>query len=471
MIQIIKGSCGSGKTTSFIKNRLGFIERPVLYVCPSKPAVKEIHDLIQKHTEKSVIAIDSDHCGANVKETLQRYLKDETKNVVVCTIQMFEQIPPNRYLTHQVVVDDPLPLVSGITLVDSNELNLINTYFENNEGYLLPKNLNLLKKLSRNSTSNIKTYVSGILDVMLRIESGKLKLKLVKKDTSSNTGIVSYSCAIEPSNTYFPSDAILLGEDADIHEFVVLHCPKVKVDNIETETSDRPVTISFYMEENNSRYFKEKYNNDYNTIVETIKRKSGDTDTLLLNNKSYGLFEHNWTELPVNSHSLNTYQHVSNVVITKTTNFETTYRKYVEDTYGVGYADNRVSANVFYQAVMRCSLRDRKSKDPVSIHCVDQKTAELLYCKLSSSFNNVKLNKIEVEFEARNNKSTGRKKLWSNTTERVKANNIIKKAKAGFYMPMVNTKILSMVKNDKKHEIVKLSIWEKLNTNGGFKQT
>ena len=83
-------------------------------------------------------------------------------------------------------------------------------------------------------------------------------------------------------------------------------------------------------------------------------------------------------QLPGYSHGLNNFQHYRNVLITAAYNYMSSTTSFIRDVYKVSEVDQRIAlmSHQFYQAVNRCSIRDRSSILPVKVIVPDLFSAE-----------------------------------------------------------------------------------------------
>ena len=488
MTLIINGDCGSGKTYYFITTMLSEINKPVLFVCPSKKSIKENTALVREHTDKSAYGIYSDEYVNNktVAERIGIEFHYKNHDVVLCTIQMFEMLKPYQYSEYQVVVDDPLAMIHPYDVSDFLTNPIIGNYLKK-EGNEFVKS----KYFSRNKKLyNLASKVNGtsavcekMIELGNRLDTKKFKLMIVgerhytpKKDNKkeSQPMFKIYSTVMIPSEDYFPKDAILIGEGVEDNEWLYLH----NKDNYKTITMDftpkaKDTHIYYYLDDqDNTRTFKESNPVTYRKITDDVIHRAGN-NCLLLNNTTYGQFKYpsSWKKIDSNCHSLNEYQDYEKIVCLKSANFQKVQSKYLSEIFGSDdYVYRRISVDMTYQAIMRTAIRNRNSDKGCTIYVLDRKMAEYLKEKLDD--HNVTLHKIDLTENGSRVKSTRtkyKKKIWD-TGEAVKATNIVKMAKDGYYDSKLNMKILFHDNNGQRERLKQLDLWNQVTTRGKYRK-
>lgn len=481
---MIMGQPGAGKTQYFINSILPDLvkkRKNILIVNPSQDICDQSYNDIRAkypyyHT-KQITTKSLKNTGAvdqSVTSSIYAALNDRTNQIVLCTIQAFNLVCSTYYKNWQVVIDDPLPIISEeiIRIIKPFKCDDIFTINEKK------KNLIGLTEISKRFIDEQQIFNGNSMfgdnfyKIISQINYGKCDYYL--QDTKKNSINSEHASTTHfllgvPKKTYFPSDVILIGDDVNKHEWVVVN--KIDHDTIQVEGDknlNRKIKIRYYLKDaNNTKYFKENYSNDYNRVINHILNDS--TPALYLNNVSYGKFKvpSNWTKLSSNCYGMNSYTNYDRVVITLSSNMrKETQEKTIEQwKVSNNYLFERRMGQIAYQTASRSSIRDKNSDRPVIIDVIDHRTAKFLYDKWNSCFD-VTLEYIDLNLTY-NDRILKSQNKWTNKSETVKATNIVKNAKNGYYSDEINARILSLDKD--RIKIKELSIWNKVTTRGTYK--
>lgn len=398
-IKLIKGPAGSGKTYSipqWIAKYHCATTNPNNNWVISTPSVKAASEIYLRLKQQvagnfQVTKIDSssntnmsdNSVLLQTKSWLWKAKKQNKTNQILVICHATREKLSYELQGTQLIVDDPLVSPEYATL-PYDKIHKASDYWQpinDNSNFIRPRE-DAVEAVKNEHTVVSEQFKSKILSASLGLYDMYMSSYKDPKDLDH------YRAARAPSQNYYPSGTIVMGAHVTRDAYYIRfpeNCELVEELQVIGQ-QPRTVKIHYGTLENNTTYKKLDQPEFYVDFLSMVEQQIGDQPVLCLANKNdFSRFDlskvskPNWHHLSINSHGLNEYRHISNVVLFGAYNME-------KDAYTafkhLGYNSEDIlkfrTIEFYYQAAFRSSLRDLESTVTVNIFVPDFKSADIL---------------------------------------------------------------------------------------------
>jgi hypothetical protein len=399
-IKVNSSKTGSGKSTA-IRATLEFntnLKSPSILAVPSKELQYEYMDsLTNTSVQVSTINKDTVAQGESVSKTfIQSLYMNDTISITHEALKLIDHrsIDVSLYRNRDIIIDEAfnplwckeLSVKNSTKNKDADDFiktdweswlnptgNVINGFVE-----LRPReqktissiyDLNFIRTVQN---PNFKVYISqSNWDSLIKNDADKINLFGV-----FDTDILRRFKSVHISSAAF--DTTLLG--------ILLKKQGVDVDIIKKYEKQQEKFI-FHVATNNGKLhshskkaIKAKPAN-LNVFRQYVDTTLNGRECLVLRNViDTSILPSNYTKLNNNCHGINSHRHVDAISIESTYNTNTNFKAFLNEV--LGFSDDEIllgiTANTFYQCMMRTAARDRNNKNPIDVFIMDSKVLPLL---------------------------------------------------------------------------------------------
>jgi hypothetical protein len=448
-ILTVDALCGSGKTYQAIRHTIKkayFDSQKTVIVQPSKDLINQSYkDANQYNNENNygviITRIDSSNSPYQVKSEIIKHLRSchQGGEVLFITHSAFLTLPYFHGSRDWNVIIDEIPTVDqNLSINVPENHSMITDLIESCEGddpmyyRLVAGNEDELKKIADNK-SNDEVYgvFQKLCDHILSDHWEVFALKeswerVIKSDTKDGIRQLSMFSIMYPSIVSGFNSVTIMGAMIDDSVLAldwqyggVKFAPHPVIEKLAKErvSSHRGehLTIKYFFEEDYSKYFRDTpignglSKMDYMTVQ--VKKEFADSSFLWVANNDIpdsAMADFNNAIRVGNSpHGLNQYQHIHNSVFLSALNPSPAHFKFMQNKGIDGDAlRNAMVHQTTYQAVMRCSLRDKDNTAAKTVLVSDKKSAEWL----ASHFSGCKIGQIDGKIKITKKKSGRPKK-------------------------------------------------------------